>query len=237
MCRAARVWRCAGFLMLGGVLLSGISASGGDEPPLSDQLADLGRQALAQGASKTAQTFFEKALTLDPSHAGAARGLKEIERSHRDVVRVAYQEPKPGPAPAGGAAAAATTPPSPAEKATIEQSQVAENIARQQLTNDVEQHMANARALLNSSMPEAALNALRLTQNIVRSATNVSEADRAKLDRRIQAQLMATVQSEERVLQERAERQRLDASAEQRTRTVDLFERNKEYDAGHDDPV
>ena len=49
MYQAARVWRCAGFLMLGGVLLSGISAFGADEPPLSDQLTDLGRQALAPG--------------------------------------------------------------------------------------------------------------------------------------------------------------------------------------------
>ena len=101
MYQAARVWRCAGFLMLGGVLLSGISAFGADEPPLSDQLTDLGRQALSQGASATAQTFFEKALALDPSNAGAARGLKEIERSQRGVVRVAYQDPKPDQAPAG----------------------------------------------------------------------------------------------------------------------------------------
>ena len=82
--------------------------------------------------------------------------------------------------------------------------------------------------MLNSGLPEAALNELRLTQNVVRSATDVSEEDRRKLDRRIQAQLMATVQSEERIVQERAERTRMDASAEQRVRTIDLFERNKQ---------
>ncbi len=62
----------------------------------------------------------------------------------------------------------------------------------------------------------------------MRSATNVAEADRTKLDRRIQAQLLATVQAEERIVPERAERTRLEAAAEQRTRTIDLFQRNKQ---------
>ena len=113
-------------------------------------------------------------------------------------------------------------------KATLEQSEAAENIARQQLTNNVEQRIQNAQALLRQGQPEAALNALRLTQNVVRSATDVPEADRAKLDRRIQAQLLATVQAEERVVSDRAERVRLDSAAEQRTRAVDLFQRDKQ---------
>ena len=75
MYQATRVWKCAGFLMLGGTLLSGVSAFGADEPPLSDQLTELGRQALSQGASASAQTFFEKALKLDASNAGAARSI------------------------------------------------------------------------------------------------------------------------------------------------------------------
>ena len=58
MYQTARVWRCAGFLMLGGVLLSGVSAFGADEPPLSDQLTDLGRQALSQGASADRANLF-----------------------------------------------------------------------------------------------------------------------------------------------------------------------------------
>ncbi len=110
MYQAARLWRYAGFLMLGGVLLSGISAFGADEPPLSDQLTDLGRQALSQGASATAQTFFEKALKLDPSNSGAARGLKDAERSKKGIVRVAFQDAKPEQAPVAGAPAAATPP-------------------------------------------------------------------------------------------------------------------------------
>ena len=67
-----------------------------------------------------------------------------------------------------------------------------------------------------------------MTQNVIRSATNVAQEERNKLDRRIQAQLLATVQDEERIVSERAEHQRLEAAAEQRTRAVDLFQRNKE---------
>ena len=145
MSRTERLSRGAGFLMLGGVLLSGVSAFGADEPPLSNQLTELGRQALAQGSSKAAKGFFEKALTLDPSNPAAARGLKDADRAERDVVKVAFQDAKPDQAPA---AAAPATPPPPApatDRATIEQSEAAENIARQQLTNDVEQRVQTAR--------------------------------------------------------------------------------------------
>ncbi len=90
--------------MLGGVLLSGVSAFGADEPPLSNQLTDLGRQALAQGASAMAETFFKKALELDPGNTQAARGLKDAERAGGGIVRVAMQdaaqEPKPAAPPA-----------------------------------------------------------------------------------------------------------------------------------------
>ncbi len=120
MYQAAHVCKSAGFLVLGGMLLSSSLALGADDPPLSEQLTDLGRQALSQRASDMAKTFFEKALALDPSNDGAARGLKSIDRSRQGVVRVAYQDPKPG-APAGDAAApaapapggAAATPPPP----------------------------------------------------------------------------------------------------------------------------
>ena len=54
------------------------------------------------------------------------------------------------------------------------------------------------------------------------------EADRSQLDRRIQAQMISTVQAEERIVAERAEHQRLEAAAEQRTRAIDIFQRNKE---------
>ncbi|HEX3448124.1 MAG TPA: hypothetical protein VHS97_07700, partial [Isosphaeraceae bacterium] len=143
MSRTELLSRGAGFLMLGGVLLSGVSAFGADEPPLSNQLTELGRQALAQGSSKAAKNFFEKALTLDPSNPAATRGLKDAESAERGVIKVAFQdEPKPDQPPAGqdakpdqppaGAAPATPPPPAPAtDRATIEQSEAAENIARQ----------------------------------------------------------------------------------------------------------
>ena len=77
MSRIARLWNGAGLLTLGGVLLSGVVARGDDGPPLATQLNDLGRQALAQGASSVARTFFQKALQLDPGNAEATRGLKD----------------------------------------------------------------------------------------------------------------------------------------------------------------
>ena len=81
MSRTARPWRGAGLLLLGGALLSGACAFGADEPPMSNQLADLGRQALAQGANRTAETFFKKSLELDPANAAATDGLKDVKRA------------------------------------------------------------------------------------------------------------------------------------------------------------
>src|SRR5262245_10751418 len=184
MSLTARLSHGAGLLLLGGAVLSGGFALGAEEPPLSKQLTDLGRQALAQGAAPTAQTFFQKALQLDPANQDAARGLAESKRRGKDsVVRVALQEPADAQAPPAGATAPpapAPAPPdqpapaSPAEpRSTIEQTESAEHLARQQLTNDVEQRLQAARELMNAGQPEAALSALRLTQNVVRSATNV----------------------------------------------------------------
>src|SRR5436305_9185604 len=110
MSRTARLWRGAGFLMLGGVLLSGGSVRGADEPPLSKQLAELGRQALAQGAAPTAQTFFQKALLLDPTDQAAARGLEQAKRAGSAVVRVALQDPAGPQAPPAAPAPAAPVP-------------------------------------------------------------------------------------------------------------------------------
>src|SRR2546429_103998 len=150
MSRTARLWKGAGLLTLGGMLLSGVVARGDDGPPLAVQLTDLGRQAWAQGSGAMAQTFYQKALQLDPT-----------------------------------------------------------NVARQQLTSDVEQRRQAARAQVAAGQPEAALNNLRLAQNVVRSATNVPENARRALDQRIQAQILNTVRDEERIVSERAERQRL----------------------------
>ncbi|MGC1719057.1 MAG: hypothetical protein WA746_08725, partial [Isosphaeraceae bacterium] len=106
MSRTARLWKGAGLLTLSGVLLSGVVALGDDGPPLASQLNDLGGQALAQGATAMAQTFFQKALALDPGNADAARGLKDTKAEQDRVVHVAFQEPAPAQPPAGP-----TTPP------------------------------------------------------------------------------------------------------------------------------
>ncbi len=87
MFRTAHPWKGAGVLMLGGALLSGASAFGADEPTLSDQLSDLGRQALAQGNGANAKSFFKTALELDPTNKKASRGLAESERRRSDRAR------------------------------------------------------------------------------------------------------------------------------------------------------
>ena len=178
MSRTARLWKGAGLLTLAGVLLSGVLAHGDDGPPLASQLNDLGRQALAQGATAMAQTFFQKALALDPGNADATRGLKDTKAAQGQVVHVAFQDsapaqppaepttPPPAPgdtAPAAGvpspvnnnqpvpgsrsstppAAAGANQPPtSSGPRATLEESEREDNVARQQLTSDVEQRLA-----------------------------------------------------------------------------------------------
>src|SRR5208283_1893935 len=106
MSRTARLWKGAGLLALGGVLLSGVVALGDDGPPLATQLNGLGRQALTQGATAMAHTFFQKALTLDPGNADATRGLKDTKAAQESVVRVAFPHPAPAQPPA-----APTTPP------------------------------------------------------------------------------------------------------------------------------
>ena len=224
MSGTTRPWRVA-WLLLGGALLSGASVLGADEPPMSIQLVDLGQQALTQGANRAAETFFKKALELDPANQPATDGLKEAKRAN-EVLLVAMQEPKE----AKPAAPAADTPPPPQPgdvKATLEKTQADENITRQELTDNIEQRLKSAQSLMGQNQPEAAMNALRLALNVIRSSPEVSEDVRTKLERRVQAQLMSVAQAEERVVAERAERTRLDSAAEQRTRTIDILQRDK----------
>jgi hypothetical protein len=113
MSRTARLWEGAGALTLGGLLLCGVLVRGAEPPPLSQQLADLGEQALAHGEVAQAQTFFRKALELDPGNSAARQGAERAARI--PVRRVALQDPAPPPAdpavPAQGAAPATPTPP------------------------------------------------------------------------------------------------------------------------------
>ncbi|MBV8268709.1 MAG: hypothetical protein JO252_20455 [Planctomycetaceae bacterium] len=126
MSRTARLWKGVGALVLGGLLLSGVTARAAEPPPLTRQLTELGRQALAQGEPTQARTFFLKALQIDSNNDEAQRALSRLAR----VRRVAFQEsdasgatmPAPGPAaapPAGASPspAAADSPDAPATPA------------------------------------------------------------------------------------------------------------------------
>ena len=230
MSRTARLWKGAGLLTLGGVLLSGVAVRGQEDPPLATQLSDLGRQALAQGAAGMARSFFQRALQLDPGNTEAKRGLEESKAAQDRLLRIALQEPETAPAepaveprPLPSGEPTPPVPPPPA-RATLEESEREETIARQQLTNDIEQRLQAARNLVAAGQPEAALTNLRLAQNLVRSATNVPERVRNELDRRIQAQILSTVRDEERIVAERAEQQRIQAAAVQRARAVADFQ-------------
>ena len=94
MSRTAQLWKGAGLLTLGGALLSGVVARGDDGPPLAVQLIDLGRQAQAQGAGVMAQTFYQKALQLDPNNAAAIRGLKDLKASKTRSRRWPSRSPR-----------------------------------------------------------------------------------------------------------------------------------------------
>jgi hypothetical protein len=89
-----------GSLALGSLLFSCPSARAADpDPPLTKQLNDLGRQALAQGHADDARTFFRKVLAFDPADATARRALDSIP----GVRRVAFQPPAVDPAAAAAA--------------------------------------------------------------------------------------------------------------------------------------
>ena len=155
-------------------------------------------------------------------------GSEQIGGSRPEILQVAMQDPASGASSSAGRRATPPAVPPADAKATLEKTQAAENVARQQLTNDVEQWLQKSRALVHENQPEAALNALRLAQNVIRSATSVPEEDRTRLDRRVQAQMLSTALDEERIVGERAEHQRIEAAGEQRTRALDMFQRNKQ---------
>ncbi len=104
MSRTARPWKDIGALALGGILLSGVTARAAEPPPLSRQLTELGRQAMAQGETSQARTFFLKALQIDSNNDEARRVLSRLAR----IRRVALQDPAAGGAemPDPGPAAA-----------------------------------------------------------------------------------------------------------------------------------
>ncbi len=188
-------------LAFGIVLVTGLSAWGDSPPPpsVAEQLLDLGRRARAQGATAQAETFYRKVLTLDPGNAAALRALGGLRRGASEPAQ-----------------------------ATIAAAGAVQEIFRQQLTADVSQRLQAARALVNEGRPEAALDALRLAQTVVRSALAFDDATREALDRRIQAAIIATVNDEERIVAQRAERLRLEAAAGQQARALEERQRGQD---------
>src|SRR5262249_11266813 len=125
--RFPRSWRSSTAGVLFGLVLAWPAARAeSPAPPLSLQLVDLGRQALAQGAAPAAQTLFQKALQLDPTTRAAVRGLEESQRAAGAIVRVAAQEPADAQAPPAGGAVPLDQPAAPADtRATLEQTEAA----------------------------------------------------------------------------------------------------------------
>ena len=128
MKRRDRGWRGAWKWSLSGLLLAGAVARGEPPPALADQLLDLGRQALAQGATDQAETFYRKVLTLDPGNAKARRALDRLPR----VRRVSLARP------VGDQGAAE---PETQARASIENAAATESLLRQQLAADLDQRL------------------------------------------------------------------------------------------------
>ena len=219
MSRTARLWKGVGTWALGGLLLSGSLVLADDPPPLSDQLVELGRQAIAQGRPADARMFLQKALSLDPNNVEAKRALKD--HSVRLASRI--QDPAPDQDKDKDKDAPAADRP----KATIDQVAAEERVKEQQLNAYVADRLARAGDLLNSGQPEEALTQLRLTLEQVRSE-QVREELKNTLARQISARIQLTVKREQEIEQTRAEQLRLAAMTQQTERAVAELNKNRE---------
>ncbi len=214
MTLSARPWRVAVVPAFTSLVLGGTLALADAPPPLSQQLTDLGRQALAQGQKADAAGFFRKALELDPGNQAARAGLND-----QALVRVALQDtaeipPAPEPAPE------AESPSTPPTAATLEQAAEVERVLTQQLTTDIRERQQRARDLVNSGNSDSAINLLRLGQQAIRSSESVPQAVRDQLDREVQVQIQTTVRRAEQLDMERVEEMRIQAAEAQRARTL-----------------
>src|SRR5438067_3058377 len=139
MSRTAWMWRGLGPLTLGGLLLTGVGLRTAEPPPLPRQLTDLGRQALEQGESAQARTFFRKALQLDPRNAEARRALARLPLALQDPAPQPAAPADPAPPPAEAAPPAADpipAAPAPAPDAAVVDEPAASPAARPQATPD-----------------------------------------------------------------------------------------------------
>ncbi len=217
MSGTARHWKGVGILAVGGLLLCGALVRAADPPPLSEQLLELGRQAVAQGRPVEARAFFQKALLLDPKNAEAERALQDRP------VRLASRLQDPAPAQDKDAPAPAADRP----KATIDAVEAEERVKEQQLNAYVADRIGRARELLAANQPDEAITSLRLTLEQVRSE-QVREELKNNLGRQISTEIQFTVKREQQIELDRAEQLRLGAIASQTERAVAELNKNRE---------
>jgi hypothetical protein len=147
------------------------------------------------------------------------------------AARAAQQEAPPPvtpPVPPTGVEAPAPEARALPGQATLEEAARREDVSRQQFINDIRERLQAARQLTDSGQPEAALNALRLALDVVRSSDLIDAATKSRLDREIQTAILSSSRAEEMIVAQRAERLRLEASATQQQRSLDLLTRNQD---------
>lgn len=181
-----------------------------DGVPLPEQLVKLGRQAQTQGYPVQARDFYNQALKIDPKNKAAKSGLSQVGEVRQIAFRPQQDGVKP---PAGNNAANNAAQP---RAATIENIDQLDAVRNQQFGAAVRDRQQKSREYLNRNNPEAALNELHQAQNLVRSAADVPENLRVKLERELAASILAATRDEERIIERQADEARRGAIAESR---------------------
>lgn len=218
---------------LTGLIWGTSSISIADGVPLPEQLVKLGRQAQTQGYPAQARDFYNQALKLDPKNKSAKSGLSQVGEVRQIAFRPRQDGALPPPAgnnaannrgniparsddavpPAGNNAANNAAQP---RAATIENIDQLDAVRNQQFGAAVRDRQQKSREFLNRNNPEAALNELHQAQNLVRSAADVPENLRVKLERELEASILAATRDEERIIERQADEARRGAIAESR---------------------
>ena len=217
MLNRTRIRKQALALAFAGLTWGTTSIAIADGTPLPEQLVKLGRQAQAQGYPQQAKDFYSQALGLDPRNNAAKSGLDQVGEVRQIAFRPQQEGavPPPPPVPANAAQTRA---------ATLENVDQLEAVRNQQFAAEIRQKQQNARNYLNRNNPEAALNELRQAQNAVRSAADIPESARVKLEREIEASILSATRDEERILERQAEDARRAAVTESRSRALQDYE-------------
>ncbi len=201
-----------GPMALGGFVLSAAVALAADSPSpsLTEQLNDLGRQAVDQGRLGEAADFYKKSLSIDPSNAEARRALRG-----GGITRVAMQDPADGPA---------TNAPAKPSEATLEGAADLERARQQQMTSDVSNRMLDARTALKLGDTAQAKDILRLTRSVINAEQSLSTSAKRALLNQVDTQYLSTINQEERIDDERADRLRREAGEVQRNRSLNALQ-------------